>query len=154
LSPAEEQQLKHHAVSLIVKSSPKSPERLLRDTALFLHRVDQGMPLPPPVPEESLAQTKAALAGKKVLVVDDDVRNVFAITSSLESHRMQVVYAENGRVGMELLERNPDVDVVLMDVMMPGIDGYQTIRAIRSDPRHRLLPIVAVTARALKDDAN
>src|SRR5262249_22716701 len=125
LSSAEEQQLKHHAVSVIVKSSPKSPERLLRDTALFLHRVDEGMPLPPPMPEETLAQTKAALAGKKVLVVDDDVRNVFAITSSLESHRMHVLYAENGRVGIELLERNPDVDVVLMDVMMPGIDGYQ-----------------------------
>jgi CheY-like chemotaxis protein len=106
-----------------------------------------------PSPED-IAETKAALAGKKVLVVDDDVRNVFAITSSLETHKMQVLYAENGRAGIELLDKNPDVDVVLMDVMMPGIDGYQTIREIRSNPRHRLLPIIAVTARALKDDAS
>ena len=154
LSPEEEQQLKHHAVSVIVKSSPQSPERLMRDAALFLHRVDDNVPLPPPTPEENLAEIKAALVGKKVLVVDDDVRNVFAITSSLESHQMEVLYAESGRAGIDLLEKNPDVDVVLMDVMMPGIDGYQTIRAIRSNPRHRLLPIIAVTARALKDDAN
>jgi CheY-like chemotaxis protein len=154
LTEEEEHRLKRNAVSVIVKSSPQSADRLLQDTVLFMHRVDQSVPTSLRPSPEDIAETKAALAGKKVLVVDDDVRNVFAITSSLETHKMQVLYAENGKAGIELLDKNPDVDVVLMDVMMPGIDGYQTIREIRSNPRHRLLPIIAVTARALKDDAS
>jgi hypothetical protein len=99
-----------------------------------------------------LRQTDATLAGKKVLVVDDDLRNIFALTSVLEHHDLQVVHAENGRAGIEQLERAPDVDVVLMDIMMPEMDGYQTMRAIRKIPQFRTLPIIALTAKAMKGD--
>ena len=92
------------------------------------------------------------VSGKKVLIVDDDVRNIFALTSVLESHGLEVLYAENGKDGIDTLERNPDVDLVLMDVMMPEMDGYQTMRAIRGDPAHKALPIIAITAKALKED--
>ena len=90
--------------------------------------------------------------GKKILIVDDDVRNIFAVTSVLETHGLDVLYAENGKDGISALERNPDVDVVLMDVMMPEMDGYETMRAIRRDPAHKALPIIAITAKALKED--
>jgi CheY-like chemotaxis protein len=92
------------------------------------------------------------LLGRKVLVVDDDVRNIFALTSVLESHGLEVIYAENGRAALEKLESTPDIDVVLMDIMMPEMDGYQTMRRIRTDARFASLPIIAVTAKALKDD--
>ena len=90
--------------------------------------------------------------GKKILIVDDDVRNIFAVTSVLETHGLDVLYAENGKDGISALERNPDVDVVLMDVMMPEMDGYETMRAIRKDPNFKSLPIIAITAKALKED--
>src|SRR5438094_5310700 len=94
------------------------------------------------------------MAGKKVLVVDDDVRNIFALTSILETHGIEVLYAENGKDGISALERNPDVDVVLMDVMMPEMDGYETMRAIRKDPGCENLPTIAITAKALKADSD
>ena len=87
-----------------------------------------------------------------MLVVDDDVRNIFALTSVLESHGLEVLYAENGKDGIVALERNPDVDLVLMDVMMPEMDGYETMKAIRKDPTYKALPIIAITAKALKED--
>ena len=90
--------------------------------------------------------------GKRVLIVDDDVRNVFALTSALEAHGMEVLYAENGVQGIEALRSNPDTDVVLMDVMMPEMDGYETMRAIRAIPEFSALPILAVTAKAMKED--
>jgi CheY-like chemotaxis protein len=93
-----------------------------------------------------------AVAGKKALVVDDDIRNIFAITSLLERYRMQVVFAEDGGSGIKLLRENPDIEVVLMDMMMPDLDGYEAIRLIRSEPAWKTLPIIAVTARALKED--
>jgi len=89
---------------------------------------------------------------KKVLIVDDDLRNIFAIKTLLESHRMQVMHAENGLDGIEIIERNPDIDLVLMDIMMPELDGYETIKIIRKDPKKRWLPVIAVTAKALKED--
>ncbi len=91
-------------------------------------------------------------SGKKILVVDDDMRNIFAITSVLESHKMQVIYAENGRECVDMLEHHPDVDLVLMDTMMPGMDGIQAMQAIRSEPRFRELPIISLTAKAMKGD--
>jgi CheY-like chemotaxis protein len=99
-----------------------------------------------------LRETDETLFGKKVLVVDDDVRNIFALTSLLEDHNLNVVHAENGRTGIELLKKTPDVDLVLMDIMMPEMDGYETMKAIRELPQFRSLPIVALTAKAMKGD--
>ena len=101
---------------------------------------------------EQLRETDFTLVGKKVLVVDDDVRNIFALTSLLEDHNLNVVHAENGRAGIELLKKTPDVDLVLMDIMMPEMDGYETMRAIRQMPEFRTLPIIALTAKAMKGD--
>src|SRR5262249_20857428 len=92
------------------------------------------------------------LSGKTVLVVDDDVRNIFALASLLEEHNLKVLHAENGRAGIELLEHRPDIDLVLMDIMMPEMDGYETISAIRRIPKFRHLPIIALTAKAMKGD--
>src|SRR5207253_6014416 len=94
----------------------------------------------------------STLAGKKVLVVDDDVRNIFALTSVLEEHNLQVVHAENGRAGIDMLLKTPGIDGVLMDIMMPEMDGYETTHAIRQIPKFRTLPIIAVTAKAMKGD--
>ncbi|WP_426735398.1 HAMP domain-containing protein [Myxococcus faecalis] len=152
LTPKDEARLRRYTGSVILKSGTKSPEQLLSDTALFLHRLDQNLP---PRARAALAQRneeESELVGKKVLVVDDDMRNIFALTSVLENHGMQVVFAENGRAAIETLEQHRDVDVVLMDVMMPEMDGYETMRAIRKDLRYASLPIIAVTAKALKDD--
>ena len=97
-------------------------------------------------------ETRAALAGRRVLVVDDDVRSAFALSSVLEAAGLDVVYADNGQTGIDMLTADPTIDVVLMDVMMPGKDGYETIRAIRADPDLRDRPVIAVTAKALDDD--
>ncbi|NVJ08082.1 HAMP domain-containing protein [Myxococcus sp. AM001] len=152
LTPKDEARLRRYTGSVILKSGTKSPEQLLSDTALFLHRLDQNLP---PRARAALAQRNdkdAELSARKVLVVDDDMRNIFALTSVLENHGMQVVFAENGRAAIEMLEQHRDVDIVLMDVMMPEMDGYETMRAIRKDLKYSSLPIIAVTAKALKDD--
>jgi len=99
-----------------------------------------------------LHQTDEALAGRKVLVVDDDVRNIFALTGLLERHSMQVLSASNGREAIRTLEQTPDVSIVLMDIMMPEMDGYETMRVIRENPYHRILPMIALTAKAMKGD--
>jgi CheY-like chemotaxis protein/signal transduction histidine kinase/HAMP domain-containing protein len=151
LSAAEETQLKRYADTIIVKDV-KSPERLLDETALFLHRVEGRLPEPKRRMLERLHSSEPTFAGKKVLVVDDDVRNIFSLTSLLESYGMSVVFAENGRDALTQLEANPDVDLVLMDVMMPEMDGYETTRAIREQPQWRDLPVIAVTAKAMKGD--
>jgi CheY-like chemotaxis protein len=129
-----------------------SADRLFDETARCLHRrVDR---LPPDKRQllQSLHETDDVLEGKRVLIVDDDVRNIFAMTSVLEQHRMSVMSAENGRDAIELLRANPAIDIVLMDIMMPEMDGYDTIRAIRNIPSFGRLPIVAVTAKAMKGD--
>jgi CheY-like chemotaxis protein len=92
------------------------------------------------------------LAGKKVVLVDDDIRNIFALTSVLERHGMEVLSVENGKDALELLQKAPHVDVVLMDIMLPEMDGYETTRRIREVPRFRKLPIIALTAKAMKGD--
>jgi signal transduction histidine kinase/CheY-like chemotaxis protein/HAMP domain-containing protein len=151
LTRREETRLRRYAETIIVKDA-RSPERLLDETALFLHRVEAQMPASRRRMIEHLRDDDAVFEGKKVLIVDDDVRNVFALTSALERHGMAVVYAENGREGIDTLEQNPDVDLVLMDIMMPEMDGYATTEAIRATPRFARLPIIALTAKAMKGD--
>jgi CheY-like chemotaxis protein len=101
---------------------------------------------------ERLHAAGELLAGKRVLIVDDDIRNIFAMTSLLEPHRMQIFASETGRGAIETLQATPDVDVVLMDIMMPDMDGYDTMRAIRKVAKFRSLPIIALTAKAMKGD--
>jgi CheY-like chemotaxis protein/HAMP domain-containing protein len=151
LSADEEERLRRIAKSIVLKGV-QSPERLLDETALFLHRVVAELPEPKRRMLEHLHQTSEALAGRKVLVVDDDVRNIFALSSVLERHGMHVVIATNGQEGINMLEQTPDVSLALLDIMMPGMDGYETMRRIRQMPRFRRLPIIALTAKAMKGD--
>jgi len=152
LTKKDESRLKKYAESVILKSSTSSTERLLGDSTLFLHRVVKDLPVMQRAVVQGGAGPSESVAGKRVLVVDDDVRNIFALTSVLESHGLTVLYAENGNAGMSALNANPDVDLVLMDVMMPEMDGYDTMRAIREHPRLKSLPVIAITAKALKED--
>ncbi|MDE2320376.1 MAG: response regulator, partial [candidate division NC10 bacterium] len=151
LTKREEAQLQQMAQSVIVKGA-RSPERLLAETSLFLHRMVADLPAAKRRMLEALYQSDTALTGKKVLIVDDDVRNIFALTSVLERHGLVVVSAENGKQALERLQTVPDIELVLMDVMMPEMDGYDTTRAIRKSPKFKKLPIVALTAKAMKGD--
>jgi CheY-like chemotaxis protein len=127
-------------------------ERLLDASVLLLHRDETDLTLEQCRTIEHLRETDATLVGKKVLVVDDDVRNIFALTSLLEDHGLDVYHAENGRAGIEMLKKTLDIDLVLMDIMMPEMDGYETMKAIREIPQFRSLPIIALTAKAMKGD--
>jgi CheY-like chemotaxis protein len=151
LSKREEAELGRLAESVVIKDA-RSPERLLDETALFLHRVTARLPEGKRRMLEQLHRTDPTLTGRTVLIVDDDVRNIFALTTFLERSEMKVVYAESGRDGIARLQETPEIDVMLMDVMMPEMDGYETMRAIREMPRFRQLPIIAVTAKAMKGD--
>ncbi len=151
LSPAEDTKLRKFAETIIVKDV-KSPERLLDETALFLHRVEAKLPEQKRRMLERLHNTDAVFTGKRVLVVDDDVRNIFSLTSMLEDHGMVVSFAENGKDAVAMLRERQDYDLVLMDVMMPEMDGYETTRAIRDVPALKALPIIALTAKAMKGD--
>jgi CheY-like chemotaxis protein len=151
LTQREETRLRKYAETIIVKDV-RSPERLLDETSLFLHRVEARMPVDKRKMLEQLHTSDAVFEGKKVLIVDDDVRNVFALASVFEARGMTVVFAENGKDGIETLQENSDVDLVLMDIMMPEMDGYETTRAIRQMPEFKQLPIVALTAKAMKGD--
>jgi HAMP domain-containing protein/CheY-like chemotaxis protein/signal transduction histidine kinase len=151
LSTKEETRLKKYADAIIVKDV-RSPERLLNETALFLHRVAANLPEAKRQMLDRAVAEDDTFTGKRILVVDDDVRNIFAITSVLEANGMQVVFAENGREGIEVLKANPDVSLVLMDVMMPEMDGYETMREIRKLGEYKSLPILALTAKAMKGD--
>jgi CheY-like chemotaxis protein len=136
----------------VVLKDVQSPERLLDEVSLFLHLVAADLPSGKQQMLERLRQSDEALIGRKVLVVDDDVRNIFALTSLLEQHGIQVVNAENGAEAISLLDTDDDIDAVLMDIMMPEMDGYETMRRIRLNSKHRLLPILALTAKAMKGD--
>jgi CheY-like chemotaxis protein len=151
LSTEEETQLKAMAKSIVLKDV-QSPERLLDETALFLHRVVTNLPAEKQKMLERLHDSNAVLRGQRVLVVDDDARNIFALTTLLESHEMEVLSATNGRQAIELIQTTPDLKMVLMDIMMPEMDGYQTMREIRNDANFRTLPILALTAKAMKGD--
>jgi HAMP domain-containing protein/CheY-like chemotaxis protein/signal transduction histidine kinase len=151
LSRKEENELKRMADAIIVKDV-RSPDRLLDETALFLHRVEENLPEQKRKMLEQLHESDPVLAGKKALIVDDDMRNIYALTSLLERHKMNVIYAESGGEGIETLRNNPDIDVVLMDVMMPEMDGYEAMRRIRAMEEYRNLPMIALTAKAMKGD--
>ncbi|MFN2628057.1 MAG: HAMP domain-containing protein [Gaiellaceae bacterium] len=151
LTRREETRLKKYAETIIVKDA-RSPERLLDETSLFLHRVEARLPQARRRMLEQLHSVEEIFRGKKILVVDDDIRNVFALTSVLESNGMEVVFAENGSEGLEALQHHPDIDLVLMDIMMPEMDGYETMRTVRQMPGFTQLPIISLTAKAMRGD--
>ena len=144
-------QLKQVAKSIVLKDV-QSPERLLDETALFLHRVVTDLPEAKQQMLERLHCSNEMLRSRKVLVVDDDARNIFALTTVLENNDMEVLSATNGRQAIEAIQGTPDLSAVLMDIMMPEMDGYQTMREIRKDQKFRALPILALTAKAMKGD--
>ncbi|MGH9605283.1 MAG: response regulator, partial [Terracidiphilus sp.] len=151
LTPEEDAQLHALARSVVVKDV-ESPERLLDETALFLHRVIADLPAEKQQMLDRLHRSDEALAGRKVLVVDDDVRNIFAVSSVLERRGMTVLSAGTGREAIETIESTPDLAIVLMDIMMPEMDGYETMQVIRQNAALRRLPIIALTAKAMKGD--
>ena len=151
LKDDELEELNALADAVIVKDV-RSLDRLLHDTAIFLHRAESRMP------EEARKRlldhdtSEASLAGRKVMIVDDDIRNIFAITSLLERHGMEILYAESGQEALDIITETTEIDAVLMDIMMPGMDGYECTRTIRKMQRFKNLPIIAVTAKAMKGD--
>jgi CheY-like chemotaxis protein len=151
LAGDEEARLRAVAKSIVIKDV-QSPERLLDETSLFLHRVIGDLPEEKRRMIERLHGSTEALRGRKVLVVDDDARNIFALTTVLENQEMEVLSATNGRQAIEIINGTPDLSVVLMDIMMPEMDGYETMREIRKDPKFRTLPILSLTAKAMKGD--
>jgi CheY-like chemotaxis protein len=151
LSGDEEARLRSVAKSIVLKDV-QSPERLFDETALFLHRVVAGLPPAKRQMLERLHDSNEVLRGRRVLVVDDDARNIFALTTLLENHEMDVLTATSGRSAIEQIRETPDLSIVLMDIMMPDMDGYETMREIRRDVRFRRLPILALTAKAMKGD--
>jgi CheY-like chemotaxis protein/signal transduction histidine kinase/HAMP domain-containing protein len=151
LSPEEDARLHTMARSIVVKGV-ESPERLLDETALFLHRVVTDLPTEKQRMLERLTSSDEDLVGRTALLVDDDARNIFALSSVLERRGMRVLTATTGTEAITLIESTPELAIVLMDIMMPQMDGYQTIGAIREQPRFRRLPIIALTAKAMKGD--
>jgi CheY-like chemotaxis protein len=151
LTPEEDAQLHTMARSIVVKGV-ESPERLLDETALFLHRVVSELPIEKQKMLERLNGSDEDLVGRTVLLVDDDARNIFALSSVLERHGMHVLTATTGREAIDLINSDHDIALVLMDIMMPEMDGYQTIGHIRDDGSFRRLPIIALTAKAMKGD--
>ena len=151
LTKKEERRLRKVVQSIIVKEEG-SPERLLDEVSLFTHQIQAELDEPRRKMLQEIHKEQPRLAGKKILIVDDDMRNIFALTSVFERYHMQVVCAENGQKGLDILQTTPDVAVVLMDIMMPDMDGYETMRKIRQIDRLKDLPIVALTARAMRGD--
>ncbi|MBV9061725.1 MAG: response regulator, partial [Alphaproteobacteria bacterium] len=151
LSAEEDAQLHTMARSIVVKGV-ESPERLLDETALFLHRVITDLPAEKQRMLERLNSSDEDLVGRTVLLVDDDARNIFALSSVLERRGMNVLTATTGEEAIKLVESTPELALVLMDIMMPEMDGYQTIGHIRENPAFRRLPIIALTAKAMKGD--
>ncbi|HEY6034140.1 MAG TPA: response regulator [Kofleriaceae bacterium] len=151
LKPDEIHQLEKFSRSIIIKGA-RSPERLLDEVTLFLHQVESSMP---PERQRMLRDARSretAFEGRRILIAEDDVRNVFALTSVLEPKGAKVEIARNGREAVDAVKKHPDIDLVLMDIMMPEMDGLQAIRALRSEPQYGKLPIIALTAKAMQDD--
>ncbi|WP_376959801.1 HAMP domain-containing protein [Azospirillum sp. A26] len=151
IAAEDEARLRRLAETVVLKSA-RSPAGLLDETALFLHRAVDRLPDEKRRSILDLRQHDPSLAGKRVLVIDDDIRNIFSLASVMEAHKIEVLHAESGREGIERLRADPGVDVVLVDIMMPEMDGYETMRTIRSIDEFRALPMIAVTAKAMKGD--
>lgn len=151
LTKEEDLKLQMYADSIILKGA-RSFERLLSETTLFLHQIESKLPESKQEMLKKIHPREDVLSGKTVLIVDDDMRNVFALSSFLENYDMKLVIGKNGREGIEKLNDNPQINLVLMDIMMPEMDGYQAIKKIRQDPKYTRLPIIALTAKAMKDD--
>ena len=151
LDKDEEERLQQYANSIIIKGA-RSPERLLDETTLFLHRVEKNLPREQQEILNTLHDRESALNGRTILLTDDDMRNVFALSSVLEEQGLAIVVAKNGLEALEKLAAHPEINLVLMDIMMPEMDGYEAIRRIRKDPKHRNLPIIALTAKAMRGD--
>ncbi|MFD2410069.1 response regulator [Paenibacillus rhizoplanae] len=151
LSKTDEQRLKHYAESIVIKNV-RSMERLYDDTALYLHRKYADLPLDKQRLIENLHNPEAAFAGKSILLVDDDMRNIFALSSVLEGYNMEISFAQNGREALEHLKTHPGTQLIFMDIMMPEMDGYETMEHIRLNPDYDQIVIIALTARALEED--
>lgn len=151
LTREDERRLHHYAESIIIKGA-KSPERLLNEVTLFLHLVEASLEPDKQYMIRAALDKEAMLEGKKILIVDDDMRNIFSLSSALAEKNMTIFEAENGHEALKQLDENPDIDLVLMDIMMPEMDGYEAMRRTRKDPRFRTLPIIALTAKAMKGD--
>ena len=151
LSADEDARLRTMARSVVVKGV-ESPERLLDETSLFLHRVVADLPLAKQSMLQRLHSSDEDLLKRTVLLVDDDTRNIFALSSVLERRGMSVLSAGTGNEAISILESTPDLAIVLMDIMMPEMDGYETMQVIRQNPSFRRLPIIALTAKAMKGD--
>ncbi|MDW7680104.1 MAG: response regulator, partial [bacterium] len=153
ISRHEEEKLKKHAESIIIKGV-RSPDRLFDEVTLFLHRVEANLPEEKQKMLRMIHDKELLFQNKKILLVDDDMRNVFAISNALEDKGMKVVIGKNGKQGVDLVEQHGDFDLVIMDIMMPEMDGYEAIRRIRKTNKHDKLPVIALTAKAMKGDRN
>lgn len=151
LSHAEEVKIKQYADSIVIKTA-HSYQRILDEVGLFLHLVEENTTDQQKRKANKLGSLSEVLTGKKVLIADDDVRNIFSLSKALEKYQMNVISATNGKEALLQLDNHPDVSIVLMDMMMPEMDGYETIRLIRKHPQYTKLPIMAVTAKAMTGD--
>lgn len=151
LSKSEELKIKQYADSIVVKTA-HSYQRILDEVGLFLHLVEEKNSSVEIIRNKTLGSLTEVLSGKKILVTDDDVRNIFSLSKALEKYKVEVVLAMDGKQALEQIKQNPDIDVVLMDMMMPEMDGYETIQEIRKMPAYKKLPIIAVTAKSMIGD--
>jgi len=151
LSKEDDEKLQKYADSIILKGA-RSFERLLQETTLFLHQVESDMPIDKQKLLNIFHQDESVLVNKKILIVDDDMRNVFALSSVLEERKMTVIVGKNGKEGIDRLKTTPDIDLILMDIMMPEMDGYEAISIIRKFDKFKDIPIIALTAKAMKGD--
>jgi len=151
LTHDEEAELMRYSQSIIIKGA-RSPERLLDEVTLFLHKVETDLSADRQAMLHVSRSRDRVLDGRRVLLVDDDIRNIFSLSSALEHQGLKVDIGRNGFEAIEALDKHPDIDIILMDVMMPGMDGLEATRRIREDARFRKLPIIAITAKAMKDD--
>jgi CheY-like chemotaxis protein len=151
LTKEENNELQKYAETIIVKGI-KSEERLLDETALFLHRTIINLPKSKQNIINNLYDKETMFHSKKILLVDDDMRNVFALSKILAERGMEIIKAENGITALEMLDKHTDIDMVLMDIMMPEMDGYEAMRKIRSQIKFKNLPVIALTAKAMKED--